>query len=304
VHSFATTTTSSIRASTGYIHAPASSRYTSTKLFATNNNDDDNTNSNDAAAKKLFPNDDHVQILEFTLPEHKPLGCTAEESLDATAEHFQDLPKPPVFICKLVESGNAQTAGLQVGDVILELSSGMMNANSNDASMEDVHGMGLERVKSLVSATDYNQNLVIKVARGTSVMERHEAALMKLCEIDSTAEDKQFDGYITSFLKGGMDDNVYDTTNLSDETAASQCDAEDEECIMNVMCDLWGEECEVLGTNHITAKEKEEKKQQQQQKKKEEAEKPAKSSYFSRSSPSGTFIRDPKTGKLENVDAK
>jgi len=159
-------------------------------------------------------------------------------------------------------------------------------------------------VSGLAHATDYDQNLVIKVARGTSMMERHEAALTKLCEIDSTAEDKQFDGYITSFLKGGMDDNVYDTTNLSDETAASQCDAEDEECIMNVMCDLWGEECEVLGTNHITAKEKEEKKQQQQQKKKEEAEKPAKSSYFSRSSPSGTFIRDPKTGKLENVDAK
>merc|ERR1719223_1709169 len=164
-----------------------------------------------------------------------------------------------------------------------------MNANSNDA-MEDVHGMGLERVKSLVSATDYNQNLIIKVARGTSVMERHEAALMKLCEIDSTAEDKQFDGYITSFLKGGMDDfDATDTTNLADDETtqtASRCDVEDEECIMNVMCDLWGEECEVLGTNHITAKEK------------EEAEKPAKSSYFSRSSPSGTFIRDPKTGKL------
>merc|ERR1719329_2098809 len=103
-----------------------------------------------------------------------------------------------------------------------------------------------------------------------------------------------------------MDDfDATDTTNLADDTnlAASQCDVEDEECIMNVMCDLWGEECEVLGTNHITAKEKEEK-QQQQQKKKEEVEKPTKSSYFSRSSPSGTFIRDPKTGKLENVDAK
>ena len=32
-------------------------------------------------------------------------------------------------------------------------------------------------------------------------------------------------------------------------------------------------------------------------------EKPKKSGYFSRSSPSGTFIRNPATGKLENVDA-
>lgn len=325
VHSFsnALVHTSTTTGSFAHIHYVRRSCKSTSKfqLFANTDGNTGEQQQQTSEATKLFPDDENVQILEFTLPEHKPLGCTAEESLDAT--RHTDLLQPPVFIVSIKDEGNAQIAGLQVGDVILELSSGMYcntctskqststddndeNENANDKidlprrqAMEDVHGMGLERVKALVAGTNYDDDdaLIIKVARGSSIMKRHEEALMKLCEIDSSAEDKQFEGYISSFLEGGM----IDSDEEDGSAVGKECDLEDEECIMNVMCDLWGEECEVLGTkNHIAEKKKEMKKKEEAK----EEEKPKRSGYFSRSSPSGTYTRDPKTGKLENVDVQ
>ena len=53
-----------------------------------------------------------AEFLEIELFPHKPMGCTAEESL---------AQEELVFISKIVEGGPAEAAGLQVGDVICSL---------------------------------------------------------------------------------------------------------------------------------------------------------------------------------------
>ena len=53
----------------------------------------------------------------FELKEHKPLGCSVEESL---AEE-EDGAKY-VFVAEVTQGGNAAKAGLKVGDVIVQLS--------------------------------------------------------------------------------------------------------------------------------------------------------------------------------------
>jgi hypothetical protein len=59
--------------------------------------------------------------LEFVLSQHKPLGCTIEESLVP----FYDNERAaylPVFVSNLVSGGNAEMVGLKVGDVITGVS--------------------------------------------------------------------------------------------------------------------------------------------------------------------------------------
>lgn len=63
-------------------------------------------------SSSLFPGS---EILEFELAEHKPLGCTVEESLAHPVEKH-------VFVTKVVDGGFAQQAGLEVGDVLVAVS--------------------------------------------------------------------------------------------------------------------------------------------------------------------------------------
>jgi PDZ domain len=69
-------------------------------------------------------------ICTFSLAQHRPMGCTVEESLSAGYH---------VFISAVKEGGNADVAGVQVGDVIVGVT-GLFGG------MEDVTGLGLEKV--------------------------------------------------------------------------------------------------------------------------------------------------------------
>jgi predicted metalloprotease with PDZ domain len=51
------------------------------------------------------------QVLTMILKDHRPLGCTVEESLNEDDGY--------VFISKLTEGGFADKAGLKVGDVVV-----------------------------------------------------------------------------------------------------------------------------------------------------------------------------------------
>ncbi len=73
-------------------------------------------------------------LYTFTLPEHKPLGCTAEESLVQGEDGSKF-----VFISKLVPGGFAANIGLEVGDLIVGVS-------GTFDSLEDVFGEGLDRM--------------------------------------------------------------------------------------------------------------------------------------------------------------
>lgn len=63
-----------------------------------------------AKVQESYPD---AEILSVTLEDHRPLGCTVEESLDTTSD------ASVVFVSKIVEGGNAEKAGIQVGDVLV-----------------------------------------------------------------------------------------------------------------------------------------------------------------------------------------
>jgi hypothetical protein len=103
-------------------------------------------------APLFAPSDDNQQsqmegraVLDVTLSGHKPLGCTAEESLapytfDSNGEESLIKEKAfPVFIQKVLDGGNADQAGLQVGDVIVGVT-GVFD------QLQDVSYAGLDKV--------------------------------------------------------------------------------------------------------------------------------------------------------------
>jgi C-terminal processing protease CtpA/Prc len=59
--------------------------------------------------KEAFP--EGGEILTFEMVDHRPLGCTIEESLDKNDDY--------VFISRITPDGNADKAGLKVGDVVV-----------------------------------------------------------------------------------------------------------------------------------------------------------------------------------------
>ena len=263
-----------------------------------NHDDDKDTSKILNTNELLFPNDSNsgndIEIIEFELLEyeHKPLGCTAEESLDESLiEEWNLTSNPPVFVSSLVEGGNAKKAGLIVGDVVLAVS-GIF-----EDSIEDVHGLGLDRVKTLVSGRPHELPLTIRVARGTSCRDRHEAVLMRLCEEDESTNEKILGNTITSFISHGYFDE-----DVGNDIVECSIESDEADCMIDAMCAIWGEECDLNKSSYskdngeiMPDKNSEVEAEEAPQKKKL-------SGYFSRSSPSGTYTRDPTTGKIENVD--
>jgi hypothetical protein len=89
-------------------------------------------------------------VVNVTFSKHRPLGCIIEESLVTnTGRHHI------VFITAITSNGNAEQAGLLVGDVIMGVSAAFTtaitsNGTCDDASssstMIDVTGFGIDRV--------------------------------------------------------------------------------------------------------------------------------------------------------------
>lgn len=79
---------------TFHCHRPkghAAKSMTSTRIYSTSKE-----SSTDISAENMFPD---ATILEFTLEEHKPLGCTVEESLAHPMEKHVFITKVCVFVC-------------------------------------------------------------------------------------------------------------------------------------------------------------------------------------------------------------
>jgi hypothetical protein len=58
----------------------------------------------------IFPS---ALSIDLELKEHKPMGCTVEETMDSANDY--------VFVTKLVPGGFADQAGIQVGDVLVAM---------------------------------------------------------------------------------------------------------------------------------------------------------------------------------------
>ena len=113
-------------------------------------------------------------------------------------------------------------------------------------------------------------------------MTRHQLALAELCIVGDDAETADC---ITSIFTA--DNDLY----MEDNIATEICDEDDgTECMLDSMWNVWTEGMP------LAASESEDDAIEQNNKKKKVAP------WSSRSSPSGTYVRDPKTGKMVNID--
>jgi len=203
---------------------------------------------------------------EFELKYHKPMGCSVEESLADEPDGANY-----VFVAEVHKDGHAAKAGLRMGDVIVQLS-------GTFDEVVDVAGLGIDKIRSLVGGRPDESPLVIRIARGSDVMERHLLALVELCIIGDDASTEEC---ITSIYSPD------DYFNLAGDSEMAMCDEDEEtECMLDSMWGDWSFE--------------EEKEEEVVEEVKEEKKKVA--PWSSRSSPSGTYVRDPKTGIMENID--
>jgi len=234
--------------------------------------DDENgmTNSTmelSSRVESFFPNN---EIFTIVMEDHVPLGCTVEESL-----HEED---DFIFISKLTKNGNAEKAGLKVGDVVV----GVTGLFGELACTID---SDVEKIKRLVSAVVQEDPLTIQVVRGTNVLERHESMIVDLCSVAGVG-DKEVEDCVVDFLSGG-----YDYEDDAVESDSEECEKDnDGECLIDDMMNLWADEIQAPSTTTGITKESVTK-----------TSKPK--PWSSRSSGSGTWVRDPKTGKMRNIDA-
>ena len=145
------------------------------------------------------------------------------------------------------------------------------------------------RRRGLVAARPKEEPLQLLVARGTTVLEDHEKALVELCS-DPTLDGKESEECIVNFLKEG-----YAETKVKKQPvveAEVDLEEEEEDVVANLY-NMWADDMEDMIPNGS----------QKQDEALEEKEKPSVKPWSSRSSPSGTFVRDPKTGAMRNIDA-
>jgi hypothetical protein len=179
-----------------------------------------------------------------------------------------------VFCSKIVEGGFAHAAGLEVGDVLFAVS-GIFG------EPQSVVGLGIEQVRSLVTGREKRESLELRVARGTNVMELHETALVDLC-MSPGVNEKEIEECLSTILSGSYQIE-------EEEEPMSQCDDE-EECLLDDMFAMWEEDMPAPTKKSEPVEE-------------EIQEEPVIPPWSSRSSPSGTYVRDPATGEMRNVDA-
>ena len=254
--------------------APA--RRDGTRLLTSTNAEDVETSTSAMDQAKLASSnlfgEEGVDVLEFELKSHKPLGCTAEESLIEGKDGAKH-----VFVSKVNAEGNAAKAGIKEGDVILAVT----------GSFEDVMvvaGQPLEKVQPLIAGHPEGEPISIYVARGTNVQSEHDTALVDICTFNEGL-DSQIEECIVGL-------NTYDY-GFEDEEPTIDCGDDDSECLIDQMYGSWGDEMAEFSNKADIDDDVTE-------------EQPAKKKpapWSSRSSPSGTFVRDPKTGEMRNIDA-
>ena len=123
---------SSASLSFGHLRRLKSEVQTSSSIGAFGSADNDATTN--GLPPKLTGSLSGSRLHEFELKQHKPLGCSVEESL----ANEPDVAKY-VFLADVVEGSNADKIGLRVGDVILQLS-------GTFDEVVDVAGLGIEKM--------------------------------------------------------------------------------------------------------------------------------------------------------------
>lgn len=143
-----------------------------------------------------------------------------------------------------------------------------------------VTGLDFNKVRSLIAGRLKEDPLTIRIARGSDVMERHETALVDLCII---GEDK---ATVECITKIHSPENTY----FEENKIIVNCEEDsDVECMLDSMWESW--------TEGLPMPKSEEEEVEEPKKKKKKV-----APWASRSSGSGTYVRDPQTGILRNID--
>eukprot|EP00978_Attheya_sp_CCMP212_P005435 scaffold12193_cov51-Attheya_sp.AAC.1 len=194
-----------------------------------------------------------------------------------------------VFVSKIVDGGNAEKAGLQPGDVIVGIS-------GTFDDVVPVAGLGLEQVRSLVGGRLDTEPLTLEIVRGTNVLSDHQTALVDLCLMPDEEREVSINQKLSEFLKSGYCDD--DDDDDDESTSAEECNPDsDADCLVDSMYQDWHNDFEEDDADF------QEQDLEEMDNNNEPPTKPNPAPWSSRSSPSGTFVRDPATGKLRNIDA-
>jgi hypothetical protein len=140
---------------------------------------------------------------------------------------------------------------------------------------------------------------VFRVARNSRILQDHEAALVELCRNPDGglgATEEQMEQCVSAFVQ-----STYDDFDDATSPVTVECPTDDDDdpnhssadCLLDSMYSMWAEE----GVSAAPAPSSPPP---------DDASSRAKAKvkpWSSRSSPSGTYVRDPATGKLKNLDA-
>jgi len=258
------------------------------------------SSSTTSTTTSLFHNDPIVAVHTLTLKEHRPLGCTVEESLAVEDDQA-------VFVASVKEGGFAHLAGLQVGDVII----GVTGLFGGEEIIDESVAGRIDKVKQLVAARPDAEPLQLRVARETAVLARHEAALAELCANPASDDDDATEQCMLEYLQSG-----YYNEQQEDEDAAAAAAAaaalslqqqddddnddeicnpdEDEDCVLDDLHNLWAEDLPepVKSVPSDSSFQDDDDSNNNN---------PAVKPWSSRASPSGTWVRDPTTGEMRNI---
>jgi hypothetical protein len=160
-----------------------------------------------------------------------------------------------------------------------------------------------------VAARPQNEPLQLRIARGTTVVQEHEVALAELCS-NGAADDVEIENCVLEYLQAGYDISTNNNRNgkaaavavrgnevVEDEQQQpEECDpTSDEDCLLDQMYSMWADDMSVAVPSNSNG-------QTDPSDPATTPKKPVKP-WSSRSSPSGTWVRDPKTGEMRNIDA-
>jgi hypothetical protein len=172
--------------------------------------------------------------------------------------------------------------------------------------------------KALVTSRHDDEILQFQIVRGTSVIEEHERVLVEMIANPEFDTDEQTEMGMLEYIKNGYDygtdtknrsnnnnqrkervrgsDDANDDSNNVDDEECNPLD--DADCLVENMYSMWAELEDYSSSSSTTNPSTSGSASTSSQSSSSKTPAP----WSSRSSPSGTYVRDPITGLLQNID--
>ena len=161
--------------------------------------------------------------------------------------------------------------------------------------------------KSLIMCRHDNEPFTLQVLRGTTALQDHEVALTELCSNPDTTSTEA-EQCMIDYIQGAYatdDSKVVNMDSIPEDgecTIVDTTDMDDGECLLNDMHSLWASDLP-MSSSLQQQEEQNGKGINTSQSQSNSATGKAVKPWSSRASPSGTFVRDPTTGKMKNLES-